>query len=182
MSSDGDHLRPGRTWLSLSGIFLEPDPQRTRKADQGRAFAHQSAAVDGVRSKFDVVDARDWLREAPDVEHVRAVVAFLRNDGTVPQLEVGRRTPAKDVTLTVAIDHVASLTQRQADIQAAILAGLLEGFDVISRRYRIGPFPESGVFKAGGRYAIDGKLLLNDPRVGKPTTTPHRSRNSIGYF
>jgi hypothetical protein len=33
-----------------------------------------------------------------------------------------------------------------------------------------------------GRYAIDGKLKLGDPRVGKPTTTPHKSRNSVGYF
>jgi hypothetical protein len=33
-----------------------------------------------------------------------------------------------------------------------------------------------------GRYAIDGKLLPGDPRVGKLTTTPHRSRNSIAYF
>ena len=33
-----------------------------------------------------------------------------------------------------------------------------------------------------GRYAIDGELILGDPRVGKPTTTPHRSRNSVAYF
>ena len=33
-----------------------------------------------------------------------------------------------------------------------------------------------------GRYAIDGNLKLNDPRVGKPTTTPHKSRNSVAYF
>jgi hypothetical protein len=33
-----------------------------------------------------------------------------------------------------------------------------------------------------GRYAIDGNLKLGDPRVGKPTTTPHRSRNSVAYF
>jgi hypothetical protein len=33
-----------------------------------------------------------------------------------------------------------------------------------------------------GRYAIDGELLLGDPRVGKPTTTPHRSQNSVAYF
>lgn len=36
--------------------------------------------------------------------------------------------------------------------------------------------------KTPGRYAIDGKLKVGDPRVGKPTTTPHRSRNSVGYF
>jgi hypothetical protein len=33
-----------------------------------------------------------------------------------------------------------------------------------------------------GRYAIDGKLRVGDPRVGKPSTTPHRSRNSVAYF
>lgn len=59
MSSEGQQLRPGRTWLSVSGIYLEPDPQRTQKADKGRAFERQSAAVDGVRRKFDVVDARE---------------------------------------------------------------------------------------------------------------------------
>jgi len=26
------------------------------------------------------------------------------------------------------------------------------------------------------------KVELGDPRVGKPTDTPHRSRNSVGYF
>lgn len=36
--------------------------------------------------------------------------------------------------------------------------------------------------RAPGRYAIDGRLKLGDPRVGKPTTTPHRSRNSVRYF
>jgi len=33
-----------------------------------------------------------------------------------------------------------------------------------------------------GRYAIDGNLKPGDPRVGKPTTTPHKSRNSVAYF
>lgn len=33
-----------------------------------------------------------------------------------------------------------------------------------------------------GRFALDGQLKLGDPRVGKPTTTPHRSRNSVAYF
>jgi hypothetical protein len=36
--------------------------------------------------------------------------------------------------------------------------------------------------KTPGRYAIDGRLKLGDPRVGKPTETPHKSRNSVGYF
>lgn len=36
--------------------------------------------------------------------------------------------------------------------------------------------------KTPGRYAIDGRLKLGDPRVGKPTATPHKSRNSVGYF
>jgi hypothetical protein len=33
-----------------------------------------------------------------------------------------------------------------------------------------------------GRYAIQGELLVGDQRVGKPTTTPHRSRNPVAYF
>lgn len=36
--------------------------------------------------------------------------------------------------------------------------------------------------KTPGRYAIDGNLKLGDPRVGKITTTPHKSRNSVAYF
>lgn len=36
--------------------------------------------------------------------------------------------------------------------------------------------------RASGRFAIDGQLKLGDPRVGKLTTTPHRSRNSVAYF
>jgi hypothetical protein len=39
-----------------------------------------------------------------------------------------------------------------------------------------------GISKHYDRYALEGELLLGDPRVGKPTTTPHRSRNSVGYF
>ncbi|MFI7510671.1 hypothetical protein ACIBSS_28025 [Micromonospora aurantiaca] len=33
-----------------------------------------------------------------------------------------------------------------------------------------------------GRQAIEGTLLTGDPRVGQPTTTPHLSRNPVGYF
>jgi hypothetical protein len=40
----------------------------------------------------------------------------------------------------------------------------------------------TGISKHGVRQAIEGTLRLGDPRVGKPTTTPHRSRNSVGYF
>lgn len=39
-----------------------------------------------------------------------------------------------------------------------------------------------GISKHRDRYALEGELLLGDPRVSKPTTTPHRSRNSVGYF
>ena len=35
---------------------------------------------------------------------------------------------------------------------------------------------------APGRFAVEGRLKVGDPRVGKPTQTPHRSRNSVGYF
>ncbi len=40
----------------------------------------------------------------------------------------------------------------------------------------------TGIVKCGNRYALEGDLLLGDPRVGKPTDSPHRSRNSVGYF
>lgn len=40
----------------------------------------------------------------------------------------------------------------------------------------------TGVTKHGDRFALEGQLLAGDPRVGKPTTTPHPSRNSIAYF
>lgn len=40
----------------------------------------------------------------------------------------------------------------------------------------------TGVEKHGDRYALTGDLLIGDHRVGRPTTTPHRSRNSVGYF
>jgi hypothetical protein len=39
-----------------------------------------------------------------------------------------------------------------------------------------------GVQRCGDRYAIDGDLWAHDPRIGRPTTTPHRSRNPVGYF
>ena len=37
-------------------------------------------------------------------------------------------------------------------------------------------------FPTTTRYAVEGRLLLGDPRVGKPTATPHPSRNSVAYF
>lgn len=40
----------------------------------------------------------------------------------------------------------------------------------------------TGITKYGDRYALEGDPLLGDPRVGQPTSTPHRSRNSVGYF
>ncbi|GAB3161993.1 hypothetical protein GCM10027258_80110 [Amycolatopsis stemonae] len=40
----------------------------------------------------------------------------------------------------------------------------------------------TGITKCGGRYALEGDLLLGDARVGQPTTTPHPSRNSVAYF
>jgi hypothetical protein len=40
----------------------------------------------------------------------------------------------------------------------------------------------TGLTKCGGYFALEGKLLLGDPRVGQPTTTPHRSRNPVAYF
>jgi hypothetical protein len=40
----------------------------------------------------------------------------------------------------------------------------------------------TGLTKCGGYFALDGRLLVGDPRVGRPTTTPHRSRNPVAYF
>jgi hypothetical protein len=40
----------------------------------------------------------------------------------------------------------------------------------------------TGLTKCGGYFALEGKLLVGDPRVGQPTTTPHRSRNPVAYF
>jgi hypothetical protein len=40
----------------------------------------------------------------------------------------------------------------------------------------------TGITKHGDRYALQGKLLHGDERVGRPTETRHRSRNSVGYF
>ena len=41
---------------------------------------------------------------------------------------------------------------------------------------------KAGVFKIGGRYGIEGKLIEDDPRIGSVTTHPHPSRNPIAYF
>ncbi|MGW7067129.1 hypothetical protein ACWGII_14275 [Streptomyces sp. NPDC054855] len=40
----------------------------------------------------------------------------------------------------------------------------------------------TGISKHGGRYALEGKLLLGDPRVGRPTESPHLSRNPVTYI
>ncbi|WP_127361661.1 hypothetical protein [Actinacidiphila soli] len=40
----------------------------------------------------------------------------------------------------------------------------------------------TGISKHGDRYALEGELLRGDPRVGRITSTPHRSRNSVAYF
>jgi len=40
----------------------------------------------------------------------------------------------------------------------------------------------TGISKHGDRYALEGTLLLGDPRVGRPTATPHLSRNPVAYF
>lgn len=39
----------------------------------------------------------------------------------------------------------------------------------------------TGISKHQDRQAIEGRLLLGDPRVGQPTSTPHPSRNSVYY-
>jgi hypothetical protein len=40
----------------------------------------------------------------------------------------------------------------------------------------------TGITKCGDRFALEGDLLAGDARVGKPTPTPHMSRNPVGYF
>ncbi|UKY47399.1 hypothetical protein [Streptomyces inhibens] len=40
----------------------------------------------------------------------------------------------------------------------------------------------TGISKRGDRYALEGDLLHGDPRVGKPTPSPHLSRNPITYI
>ncbi|MFD4483248.1 hypothetical protein ACFWPU_45090 [Streptomyces sp. NPDC058471] len=40
----------------------------------------------------------------------------------------------------------------------------------------------TGISKHGERYALEGELLLGDPRVGRPTPSPHLSRNPVTYI
>jgi hypothetical protein len=40
----------------------------------------------------------------------------------------------------------------------------------------------TGISKHDDRYALEGELLRGDARVGRITSTPHRSRNSVAYF
>ena len=42
----------------------------------------------------------------------------------------------------------------------------------------------TGVSKAGGdgRFAFEGNLREDDPRIGQPSAFPHRSRNPIQYI
>ncbi|GHH30735.1 hypothetical protein [Streptomyces rubradiris] len=40
----------------------------------------------------------------------------------------------------------------------------------------------TGISKHGDRYALEGDLLLGDARVGRPTASPHRSRNPVTYI
>ncbi|MFJ8955206.1 hypothetical protein ACIRO1_34450 [Streptomyces sp. NPDC102381] len=40
----------------------------------------------------------------------------------------------------------------------------------------------SGISKHGDRYALEGDLLHGDPRVGRPTPSPHLSRNPVTYI
>lgn len=60
---------------------------------------------------------------------------------------------------------------KQDEVQIVDLAGTVLAVATIT-----------GLTKCGGYYALEGELLLGDARVGKPTTTPHPSRNSVAYF
>ncbi|MFG2630343.1 hypothetical protein [Streptomyces sp. NPDC048473] len=39
-----------------------------------------------------------------------------------------------------------------------------------------------GISKHGDRYALEGDLLRGDSRVGRPTPSPHLSRNPVTYI
>jgi len=39
----------------------------------------------------------------------------------------------------------------------------------------------TGISKAGARFALEGTVLRDDARIGRPTDTPHPSRNPIAY-
>ncbi|MEU3356325.1 hypothetical protein [Streptomyces sp. NPDC037389] len=40
----------------------------------------------------------------------------------------------------------------------------------------------TGISKHGDRYALEGDLLRGDARVGRPTPSPHLSRNPVTYI
>ncbi|MEU9759146.1 hypothetical protein [Streptomyces sp. NPDC047985] len=40
----------------------------------------------------------------------------------------------------------------------------------------------TGISKHDGRYALEGEILRGDPRVGRPTPSPHLSRNPVTYI
>ncbi|MFI9625993.1 hypothetical protein [Streptomyces sp. NPDC052042] len=40
----------------------------------------------------------------------------------------------------------------------------------------------TGISKHGDRFALQGELLRGDPRVGRPTPSPHLSRNPVTYI
>ncbi|NUU23165.1 MAG: hypothetical protein HOV68_16880 [Streptomycetaceae bacterium] len=40
----------------------------------------------------------------------------------------------------------------------------------------------TGITKCRDRYALEGDVLLGDPRVGQPTAHPQPSRNAVAYF
>ncbi|MFF9348765.1 hypothetical protein [Streptomyces sp. NPDC014734] len=40
----------------------------------------------------------------------------------------------------------------------------------------------TGISKHGDRYALEGEILRDDPRVGRPTPSPHLSRNPVTYI
>lgn len=40
----------------------------------------------------------------------------------------------------------------------------------------------TGISKHGDRYALEGELLRGDARVGRPTPSPHLSRNPVTYI
>lgn len=40
----------------------------------------------------------------------------------------------------------------------------------------------TGISKHGDRYALEGDLLRDDARVGRPTPSPHLSRNPVTYI
>ncbi|MFC5212090.1 hypothetical protein ACFPM0_36875 [Pseudonocardia sulfidoxydans] len=66
---------------------------------------------------------------------------------------------------------------QQDEVQIVDLAGTVLAVAEITGLAKV-----TGLANSRDRYELQGRLLLGDERVGKPTSTPHPSRNSVAYF